>query len=409
MIIYKATNKENGKIYIGQTVQTLKERNRHRTYGKTMFDNAYRKYGEDGFIWEIIDTATNISCLNRKESYWIETLKSTDREIGYNLQGGGFNAFKTEEVKRKIGDAQIGEKNHMYGKTGEMSATSKKVINLETGEIYHGVAEAIRILKMDSEFYMYNSCNGKCSSIYGQRFRYLDEQMNYIPTRFDAEDYKKQDHSVWCLNDEQYYESYAECALHYGIDRKKIISQANNINKKIDTVDLKRIMRDRNVFVRNCDYIKCLERIESDDFSSEKDSKGLKKSIKCIDDGQIFNSIVDAVKYYNEKYPDIKGISRSTMSNHLNKGSKFRFANLSFSYCDDTTKPTIRKSDDKVVGVFKTFNGKFKAWGMENGKQTTLGTFINFDDAVKCRLQYELETQGRELAQQKHLFKKYKI
>ena len=44
MIIYKATNKENGKIYIGQTVKTLRERNRHRAHGKTLFDNAYIKY-----------------------------------------------------------------------------------------------------------------------------------------------------------------------------------------------------------------------------------------------------------------------------------------------------------------------------------------------------------------------------
>lgn len=68
MIVYKTTNKTNGKIYVGQTVGTLKNRNRLRKYGKTIFDNAFKKYGEDGFDWLIIDTANNINCLNKKEN-----------------------------------------------------------------------------------------------------------------------------------------------------------------------------------------------------------------------------------------------------------------------------------------------------------------------------------------------------
>ena len=50
MIIYKATNKNNGKIYIGQTIQSLKNRNRLRKYGSTKFDMAFKKYGEEGFF-----------------------------------------------------------------------------------------------------------------------------------------------------------------------------------------------------------------------------------------------------------------------------------------------------------------------------------------------------------------------
>lgn len=116
MIIYKATNKVNNKIYIGQTIMSIEARNRTRKYGKSKFDYAYRKYGEDGFDWEIIDTATSLEELNEKESYWIEKLDSTNPLIGYNLKGGGGNAFLTDEVKKKISEAQIGNKNHMFGK-----------------------------------------------------------------------------------------------------------------------------------------------------------------------------------------------------------------------------------------------------------------------------------------------------
>ena len=63
MLIYKATNKVNGKIYIGLTVKSLKIRiDRHRSYAKvktrtyrSKFYNAWRKYGETAFEWEVIE------------------------------------------------------------------------------------------------------------------------------------------------------------------------------------------------------------------------------------------------------------------------------------------------------------------------------------------------------------------
>lgn len=63
-IIYKATSKTSGKIYIGQTTTSLNNRisnHKHKAlYNidlKNHFHNAIRKYGIDDFIWEVIDTA----------------------------------------------------------------------------------------------------------------------------------------------------------------------------------------------------------------------------------------------------------------------------------------------------------------------------------------------------------------
>ena len=69
MIIYKVTNKVNGKIYIGQTVRTLEQRKwQHldaaKNGCKTHFYNAIRKYGEDNFVFEIIDEASSLEELN---------------------------------------------------------------------------------------------------------------------------------------------------------------------------------------------------------------------------------------------------------------------------------------------------------------------------------------------------------
>lgn len=405
MIIYRAINKKNGKMYIGQTTQSLKTRNSKRKYGSTAFDNAFNKYGEDGFIWETIDTANNINCLNKKESFWIEFYKTTNRAVGYNLQGGGANAYKTEEVKRKIGDAQLGSKNHMFGKKGADNPTSKRVINLNTGEIYNSGIEAMQSIGMKSEFYLYNSCNGKCSSIYGNRFRYVDEEGNFIPTRFDSEDYKPKDFSVWCLNDNLYFKTYEECSKYYNVDKNKILKQTYNINKNKETIDFVRLMSKGYVFVRGVDYEDCLI-LKDKPKLKQKVTKGFDKSVECIDDGRIFSSITDCVEFYIGLYDGVRGLSKSTMSNHLNKGAKFRYFNLTFKYTDEELKCV--EVNNKIIGVCLDRNG-FKSYGKINGRQTTLGTFKTKEEAIKCRLEYEKDYIGFNIAPQKHLFEQYGI
>ena len=73
-IIYKATNKKNGKVYVGQTTNTLERRKRgHKDRAKNTnynshFHNAIRKYGFDVFKWEIIGESYDIDMLNESIS-----------------------------------------------------------------------------------------------------------------------------------------------------------------------------------------------------------------------------------------------------------------------------------------------------------------------------------------------------
>ncbi len=125
-IIYKVTNKVNGKIYIGQTVQSLSKRiESHINKALSNEDDFYfhraiRKYGKNSFIWEIIIQCNSRGELNRIE---IKMIKEYDTfGNGYNLNcGGEGNAgFKhTEEAKRKISESKQGEKNPNYGKYGK--------------------------------------------------------------------------------------------------------------------------------------------------------------------------------------------------------------------------------------------------------------------------------------------------
>ena len=73
--IYKITNNINKKIYIGQTIQDENIRWNHHIReasngSDTKFHRALRKYGKDGFIWEVIEEVDNDK-LNEREIYWI--------------------------------------------------------------------------------------------------------------------------------------------------------------------------------------------------------------------------------------------------------------------------------------------------------------------------------------------------
>ena len=102
MIIYKATNKINGKMYIGQTTQNLKNRNRNRNYGKTLFDYTFKKYGEDGFLVE----AENTNECAEKIIFLIENQKDR-KEMGTKAK---------ENVKRYLPEEIVCQWQNLFKK-----------------------------------------------------------------------------------------------------------------------------------------------------------------------------------------------------------------------------------------------------------------------------------------------------
>ena len=142
MWIYKITNIQNNKIYIGQTIRPVQERiNRHfndalNNIIDTHFARAIRKWGKHNFIYEIIDTAETQEELNIKEQKYIRLFQTTNSDYGYNETdainkcGGNTYQSKTEEemkiIKEKIRQTKMGSKNPMARKI--------KKINIITGE-----------------------------------------------------------------------------------------------------------------------------------------------------------------------------------------------------------------------------------------------------------------------------------
>lgn len=112
MLIYKATNLINNKVYIGQTKNTLEFRkNQHYRSAKCNTRPKYGyfyidliKYGMENFKFEVVEYVSDINKLDERERYWISFYNSTDEKYGYNLDNGGCKGnLKSEETRHKIG------------------------------------------------------------------------------------------------------------------------------------------------------------------------------------------------------------------------------------------------------------------------------------------------------------------
>ena len=154
-LIYKVTNILNNKIYIGKTKFTLTRRKKEHykeAFGarqsKQYFHRTLRKYGKLNFKWTILGYCNSEDQLNEAEIICIEFFKSNNRVYGYNMTAGGeglSNPSKetrkklseyrktqtgwnhTEETKRKMSKAQIGEKNHRFGKKRTKEEIDKQI------------------------------------------------------------------------------------------------------------------------------------------------------------------------------------------------------------------------------------------------------------------------------------------
>ena len=160
MIIYKSTNKINGKCYIGQSAFSLErrkiehEKSSRKTKVTAYFHKAIKKYGENNFKQKILYECNNKKELNTAEIYYINKFNSFG-ENGYNLTEGGNGSVgykPTPETLKKISEktkegiaksnkswseSHKGEKNGMYGKTHTKESKQKMKENrtgLMTGD-----------------------------------------------------------------------------------------------------------------------------------------------------------------------------------------------------------------------------------------------------------------------------------
>lgn len=111
-IVYKHTNKINGKIYIGITSQKPNKRwqNGYGYKDNQHFFRAIQKYGWNNFEHEIIYKDLEEEIAANKEQELIKLYNSNNSNFGYNKDNGGKTNKLTEESIEKIRQWHIGRK-----------------------------------------------------------------------------------------------------------------------------------------------------------------------------------------------------------------------------------------------------------------------------------------------------------
>lgn len=118
MGIYKIENILNKKVYIGSSVNLKSRKRKHfeklraKTHENSYLQYAFNKYGEENFKFEVIEYVSNRENILNREQYWMDKLNVCNRNIGYNIlptAGNNLGYKPTEETREKL--RQISLKN----------------------------------------------------------------------------------------------------------------------------------------------------------------------------------------------------------------------------------------------------------------------------------------------------------
>ena len=199
--IYIHINKINGKVYIGQTCQKPEVRwgNGQGYKQSPRFYAAIKRYGWDNFEHKILYSNMTREEANQYEAELIEKYKSNKEEFGYNMTSGGEDHYRfTDEVKQKLREQKLGEKNHQYGthRTEEEKAYlsevqrkltiegrqhAKSVRCIDTNIIYYSCKEAVRRTGSGNEkqcTHIADVCNGKRPKCNGYKWEWYENDIN---------------------------------------------------------------------------------------------------------------------------------------------------------------------------------------------------------------------------------------
>src|SRR6266404_9821390 len=90
--IYRILNLIDNKIYIGSAYNLYMRWAQHKSnlklnkHPSRYLQNAWNKYGENNFKFEILELILNRKSLASREQRWIDETKCYDRAIGYNFR-----------------------------------------------------------------------------------------------------------------------------------------------------------------------------------------------------------------------------------------------------------------------------------------------------------------------------------
>lgn len=237
MIIYKITNIINNKIYIGQTVKTADERLKQHIYTATKhitnthLAHAIRKYGQDNFKIEIIDTAKSQEELDYKENYWINALNTINN--GYNMTDsspGGNTYLKLSpetliSVKEKI---SISKKGGLNPKSVKI-----KCKNITTNEelFFTSLAEGRNYFKEKDHNFITRRVTKKTKCLYKKQWLFAYQNEEYPEYTIEKNNHRKRKLKVTILETKEtfIFNSIVNAEKYFNL---KIKSFSNRLHKK---------------------------------------------------------------------------------------------------------------------------------------------------------------------------------
>ena len=325
-VIYKITNKLNSMVYIGQTTRTVEERMKEHLHRvETYVERAIAKYGIDKFEVSVIEECATLEELNEREIYWI-SFYDCIRPKGYNICTGGRNGSPghtlSTESRAKISKAKKGRKNPISPETrqkmiasrlankkpvsaetrakisvahkgkklspeicAKMSARCKNkraVVCLETGQIFESIAAAARWANVASGT-VSAAVNGRIAGAGGYHWLSSDADVKddeLIPLKLGKR-------PVRCVETGEVFLTIHSAASLIGVDDKTIIAA---LNKPTHTAG---------------NYHWCDADLEMD-INSVSYPKDRLHAVKCVETGQIFESVTAAARWANTSCSNIR-------------------------------------------------------------------------------------------------------
>ena len=211
--VYIHKNKINNKVYVGLTSVSIQRRWKNgEGYNKQPhFYAAIKKYGWDNFEHIIIKTNLTREEASLLEEKLIEQYDSLNPEKGYNKREGGIEEYHlSEEQRRKRGESNRGKKRSkefcdnlsqkLKGRQfseetktkmreakliagtfqGKNNPKARKVICLETKQIFNTLTEAALFCNLKSYISISQACRGISSTAGGYHWEYYDEYLKNI-------------------------------------------------------------------------------------------------------------------------------------------------------------------------------------------------------------------------------------
>lgn len=148
--IYRIVNLVNGKFYIGSTncfrIRFKFHRNRLRNnkHFNYLLQRSWNKYGEENFLFEIIEFVDDIDSLHIREQFWLDETESYKIAYGFNIlekAGKPNKIIFTDEIRSKMRAKKLGiprteeEKlklsKAMQGRRLSCKLTEEDVVNIK--------------------------------------------------------------------------------------------------------------------------------------------------------------------------------------------------------------------------------------------------------------------------------------